>query len=140
MTNPGVPASWTAGPGRPAGQAQPIGQVMPQQRVVVRGEIRGFTAMALRGCPACRYELSDGTGELDLMFLGRLEVRGLEKGRRCTAAGTAATRDDRIVLWNPRYELEPRDTDDSDGSGSAAPVEAAPESAIAQTACVTATG
>ncbi len=91
----------------PTGKIRPIREVQPQQRVAVRGEIRSSTAMALRGCPACRYVLTDGTGELDLMFLGRVEVRGLEKGRRCTAEGTAATRDDRIVLWNPRYQLEP---------------------------------
>jgi hypothetical protein len=91
----------------PMGRVRPIGQVRPQQRAVVSGEIRSSTAMALRGCPACRYVLADGTGELDLMFLGRVEVRGMEKGRRCTAEGMAAARDDRTVMWNPRYQLEP---------------------------------
>jgi hypothetical protein len=85
-----------------------IAQVRPRERVVVHGEIRSVTVMALRGCPACRYTLADGTGTLELMFLGRLEVRGLDKGRFCTAEGRAATWDDRIVLWNPRYELDPR--------------------------------
>jgi hypothetical protein len=105
----------------PIGQVMPIGQVRPQQRVVVSGEIRSTTAMALRGCPACRYTLVDGTGELDLIFLGRVEIRGLEKGRRCTAGGTTATRDDRIVLWNPRYTLEPADEECYDPADPAEP-------------------
>jgi hypothetical protein len=105
----------------PVGQVRPVNEVRPQERVVVRGEIRSSTAMALRGCPACRYALADGTGELDLIFLGRVEVRGLEKGRRCTAEGTAATRDDRIVLWNPRYQLEPTDEEGCDLPGPAVP-------------------
>lgn len=98
---------------------------------MVRGEIRSSTAMALRGCPACRYTLADDTGELDLMFLGRVEILGMEKGRRCTAEGTAASRDDRIVLWNPRYELEPAAEQDSDGPGPAAPRPAEPDSPTA---------
>lgn len=85
---------------------RPIGKVRPQERVAVRGVIVASTPMALRGCPACRCALTDGTGELDLMFLGRIEVPGLEQGRRCIAEGTAAVRDDRIVLWNPRYQIE----------------------------------
>jgi hypothetical protein len=115
---------------RPIGKVRPIGQVRPQERVVVSGEIRSSTAMALRGCPACKYELVDGTGELDLMFLGRVEVRGLEKGRRCTAEGMAATRDDRIVLWNPRYQLEPADDEACDVSGPALPEQAGAGQAV----------
>jgi hypothetical protein len=106
---------------------QSISQVRPQQRVTVSGEIRSATAMALRGCPACRYELADGTGELDLIFLGRVEVRGLEKGRCCTAQGMAASRDDRIVLWDPRYQLEPADEEGCHVPGQAAPGQAVPD-------------
>jgi hypothetical protein len=90
----------------PAPEFRPIGEVRPQERVAVRGVIRSVTAMALKGCPACRYVLADGTGELDLMFLGRIEIPGLEPGRHCSAEGMTAMRDDRIVLWNPRYQLE----------------------------------
>jgi len=91
----------------PSGEAfRPIGEVQVQERVAVRGFIVSGTPMALCGTPACRYALADATGELDLMFLGRIAVPGLEPGRRCIAEGKAAARDDRIVLWNPRYQLE----------------------------------
>jgi hypothetical protein len=83
----------------------PVAKVLPQDRVIVTGAIKSATPMSISGFPACRYSLADDTGEVDLMFLGRVVIAGLEPGRRCRAEGMAATRDDRIVIWNPRYEL-----------------------------------
>jgi hypothetical protein len=89
----------------------PIGQVQLRSRVTVEGVVGKVTPMLISGSPACCYPLTDHTGELDLLFLGRSAVTGLEPGRWCTATGTAVCRDDRIVLWNPKYELHPGDTD-----------------------------
>lgn len=84
-----------------------IAEVEPRALADVTGTIRSWHAMALAGTPACRYVLADETGELDLLFLGRVKVAGLEPGRRCRAEGRASIRDDRIVIWNPRYLLFP---------------------------------
>jgi hypothetical protein len=97
--------------GRARAVRTPIGQVRPRDRVTVEGVIGQVIPMLISGSPACRYPLTDHTGELDLLFLGRPAVTGLEQGRWCTATGTAVCRDGRIVLWNPRYELHPSDTD-----------------------------
>ena len=85
----------------------PITDVVPQGLAEVCGEISSARAMLIGGVPACRYTLTDGTGELDLLFLGRVKVAGMRCGRRCRAKGTVAQRDDRLALWNPRYWLEP---------------------------------
>jgi hypothetical protein len=87
-------------------EVTPIGGVRQQAKVDVRGLIRSVDAMSLGGTPTFRCALADDTGEIDLLFLGRAAVAGLEPGRRCRAVGTVATRDDRAVLWNPRYWLE----------------------------------
>ena len=87
-----------------------IADAVPQGRADVTGVICSVPAMSIGGMPACRYTLTDGTGELDLLFLGRVEIAGMRCGRRCRAAGTAGRRDDRLVLWNPRYWLEPTDS------------------------------
>ena len=84
-----------------------IGEILPQDRVAVTGVVRSFEALSIGGCPACRYTLADETGEVDLMFLGRVMIAGLEPGWRCGAEGTAADRDGRLVIWNPRYRLHP---------------------------------
>jgi CheY-like chemotaxis protein len=97
-----------------------IGEVRPQVRADVSGVIRSVRAMSIGGTPACSYTLADGTGRLDLLFLGRVEVAGLEKGRRCRAEGMVAVRDDRHVIWNPKYWIQPEDQADQDlGVGDA---------------------
>jgi len=83
-----------------------IAAVRAQQAVAVSGVIRRYRAMSLRGTPACSYTLADGTGEIDLLFLGRISVAGLHPGRGCSAAGMAAVRDGRYVFWNPQYTLQ----------------------------------
>ena len=82
-----------------------IADIAPQRLADVSGVIISATAMSIGGAPACRYTLTDGTGELDLLFLGRVEIAGMRCGRRCRARGRAGKRDDRLVLWNPRYWL-----------------------------------
>ena len=79
--------------------------------VAVSGALVDAAALSISGCPACRYTLDDGTGQVDLLFLGRVMVAGLEVGRRCAAEGAVAERDGRTVIWNPRYQLLPADTD-----------------------------
>jgi hypothetical protein len=82
-----------------------IGEIRPQDHVRVTGVIQSKAAMSLSGCPACRYTLADATGEVDLLFLGRVLIAGLDEGRYCTAEGRAAARDGRIVIWNPWYQV-----------------------------------
>jgi len=89
--------------------------VRAQQPVAVTGVIRRYRAMSLTGTPACCYALADETGEIDLLFLGRISVTGLYPERRCRAAGVAAVRDGRFVLWNPQYWLQ------ADGAAGAGP-------------------
>jgi CheY-like chemotaxis protein len=94
-------------PGGPRPSVTAISDVRPQDFVEVSGIIRSAIAVTIGGSPACRYTLSDRTSELDLLFLGRLAVAGLERGRHCRVAGRAAVRDGRITIWNPRYWLQP---------------------------------
>lgn len=91
-----------------------ITDVVPQGLAEVSGVICSARAMLIGGAPACRYILTDGTGELDLLFLGRVKIPGMRCGRRCRAKGTAGKRDDRLVLWNPRYWLESRGSESPD--------------------------
>jgi hypothetical protein len=97
----------TSGKGQPAAR---IADLVPQGQADVTGVISSMRAMSLAGTPACRYALTDGTGELDLLFMGRVQIAGMECGRRCRAVGTVSRRDDRLVLWNPRYWLDPADS------------------------------
>ena len=54
-----------------------------------------------------RCVLDDGTGQMDLLFLGRDKVPGLGVGARCHVEGTARMDHGRLTLWNPLYRLDP---------------------------------
>ncbi len=91
---------------RPWHSPEPIACVRPRTRVTVAGVIERTVVSAAGSSPLLRCVLADETGELDLLFLGRSQITGLESGRRCTATGRAALHDGGLVIWNPRYTLE----------------------------------
>ena len=57
--------------------------------------------------PTLEAELYDGSDVVTLVWLGRRHIAGIEPGRQLTIRGRVATRDDRKVVYNPYYELEP---------------------------------
>jgi RecG-like helicase len=91
--------------GRPV--ARRISAARPQARVAVTGIITATQAVTIGSSPAYRCTLTDGTDEIYVLFLGRTAVSGLTAGRRCSVAGTAGTSGGRLVVWNPRYWLQP---------------------------------
>jgi hypothetical protein len=89
--------------------ARRISDARPQARVAVTGIITATQTVTIGTSPAYCCTFTDGTGEIYLLFLGRTEVPGLRGGRRCSVAGTAAASGGRLVIWNPRYWLQPPD-------------------------------
>jgi hypothetical protein len=55
---------------------------------------------------AYHFTLVDGSGELDVLFLGRSDTRGLQPSARIVAEGTVGSYDGKLALWNPRYAIE----------------------------------
>ena len=92
--------------------ARSVAYARPQSRVDVSGIIIATETISVGGSPTCRCLLTDGTGAIDLLFLGRPAIPGLEAGRRCSAAGMTAAFRGRLAIWNPRYMLEPVQDDD----------------------------
>jgi hypothetical protein len=109
-----------------------ISDARPQARVAVTGIITATKTVTIGSSPAYRCALTDGTGEICLLFLGRAEVPGLTAGRRCRVAGTAAASGGWLVVWNPRYRLEP-----PDGTGKICPQERRVPAGAGETAHLT---
>lgn len=80
-------------------------EVTAQARVAVTGTVLSARSVTRGSGPAYRCILDDGTGQIDLLFLGRRSVPGLSTGTRCTAKGTARAEGERLVVWNPFYTL-----------------------------------
>jgi hypothetical protein len=85
----------------------PIAQAGDREVVTVSGVLRAVTLRPRAGMPALEAELFDGTDALDVVWLGRRSIAGIEPGRRLTASGRVGLARGRRVLFNPRYELRP---------------------------------
>jgi len=86
----------------------PCGELSGRRRATVSGTLRAVTLRPQGGVPALEAELSDGTGSLVLVWLGRREIAGIEAGAALRVDGFVACTEGRKVLYNPRYELVSR--------------------------------
>ncbi|RPK90091.1 hypothetical protein EES46_13760 [Streptomyces sp. ADI98-10] len=84
-----------------------ISECSDRQIVKVAGTLRTVTLRPRAGVPALEAELFDGTEPLDVVWLGRRAIVGIEPGRRIIASGRVAMSQGRRVLFNPTYELRP---------------------------------
>ncbi|WP_035849109.1 OB-fold nucleic acid binding domain-containing protein [Kitasatospora azatica] len=85
----------------------PIALAGDREVVTVSGTLRTVTLRPRAGVPALEAELFDGSDALDVVWLGRRSISGIEPGRRLTASGRISHARGRRVLFNPRYELRP---------------------------------
>ena len=79
-----------------------------RSHVRLHGTINTVTLRPRGGVPALEAELYDGSGSLDLVWLGRREIAGIDPGRRVRVEGLVCVMDGRRTMFNPRYDLLPR--------------------------------
>lgn len=84
-----------------------ISECGDRQFVRVTGTLRTVTLRPRAGVPTLEAELFDGSAALDLVWLGRRAIAGIEPGRKVIAWGRVAMNRGRPVLFNPKYELRP---------------------------------
>ncbi|GAA2414761.1 OB-fold nucleic acid binding domain-containing protein [Actinomadura vinacea] len=85
--------------------ATPITACATRKRARVAGTLRTVTLRPRGGAPALEAELYDGTDVINLVWLGRRKIAGIDPGRRLHAEGLVSLQDGRKVMFNPRYEL-----------------------------------
>jgi hypothetical protein len=88
-----------------------VSDARPQSRLCASGIIRKTETIIVGNSPTFRCEFSDGSEEIDLLFLGREMVPGLDAGRHATVEGMVGRHQGMLVVWNPSYQLAPRDDD-----------------------------
>ncbi|VTR78760.1 OB-fold nucleic acid binding domain-containing protein [Cellulomonas hominis] len=86
----------------------PVAAATDRHRVKVSGVIRSVVLRPRQGVPALEAELYDGSGTVQLVWLGRREIAGIEPGRRLKVEGLVCSREGRRSMFNPRYELRAR--------------------------------
>lgn len=83
----------------------PLGEVTPRSLEHTGGRI-SYVEVSPRDAPArLVVRLIDPTGSVDLVFLGRRFVAGLEPGVVMCVEGRVAAGKDVPLIFNPRYEL-----------------------------------
>ncbi|WP_248961270.1 OB-fold nucleic acid binding domain-containing protein [Sphaerisporangium perillae] len=87
--------------------ATPIASCGQRRRFCVAGTLRTVTLRPRGGVPSLEAELYDGSDVIDLVWLGRRKIVGIEPGRVVRAEGLVSVQDGRKVMFNPRYELRP---------------------------------
>ena len=64
--------------------------------------IRATQTVAVGSSLAYRCVVTDGTGELDLLFLGRAAIVGLAEGTWCRVEGAVTRRRGRLTVCHPQ--------------------------------------
>lgn len=85
--------------------ADAIADCVDRTRVTLRGTIEVLTVRPREDTPWLEAELSDGTGRVRLVWMGRHEIPGIEAGRELIVRGRISVADGVRRLYNPAYEL-----------------------------------
>ncbi|MHA7133163.1 OB-fold nucleic acid binding domain-containing protein [Oerskovia turbata] len=85
-----------------------VADLANRRRATVSGVMRSVILRPREGVPTVEAELYDGTGSLDLVWLGRRRIAGVEPGRRVRVEGLVCEIEGRRTMFNPRYELRAR--------------------------------
>jgi hypothetical protein len=73
----------------------------------VVGRLREVVYTPSETVPTLVAELFDGSDAIDLVWLGRRRIPGVEPGRRVLARGRIGVHNGRNAIYNPYYELLP---------------------------------
>jgi hypothetical protein len=87
--------------------ATPVARCPRGEKVTISGRLISVVYCPRTNLPTLEAELFDGSGTVTLVWLGRRRISGIEPGRSLSAEGRLAVRDDRKVMYNPVYSLEP---------------------------------
>lgn len=88
--------------------ATPIADVIPRQPAMVCGEVRSVALRPRVQVPALVVELYDGTRPMNLVWLGRREIAGIQSGIMLRAWGRASLINGVPTIFNPSYEIVPQ--------------------------------
>lgn len=88
-------------------EACPAHDCRPGESVALLGRLRYVDLRPTDAICALTAELFDGTDSVQLIWLGRRSIRGIEPGRTLKVRGRVAIRGGAKVMYNPDYELLP---------------------------------
>ena len=76
-----------------------------RERQTISGVLRSVRYPPREMPPELVAELYDGSGVVELVWLGRREIPGIEPGRRLVVSGRLTSGERHLVMYNPAYTL-----------------------------------
>ena len=92
----------------------PIVEVQARRKAKVTGRVVAVRVQPWGGAATLEATLSDGTGQVTIVFLGRRHVGGVKPGALMTAEGVLGTHGNRVAMLNPIYEFVAQSPDGAD--------------------------
>jgi amino acid transporter len=98
-------ATFKAPPVAPIAGTTPIAELAYRERMRFGGRVRSVRVQPLSGVPTLVCTVVDDTGAVNLVFLGRRAIPGVEPGCRIVAEGMVGRHAGRLAVINPMYQL-----------------------------------
>jgi len=83
----------------------PLSALHRGSEVRVTGRLRSVTYTPRETVPTLAAELFDGSAAIELVWLGRRRIAGVEPGRRLLVEGRVGVHEGNLAIYNPRYVL-----------------------------------
>jgi RecG-like helicase len=77
----------------------------PRQHVKIAGIVNRITVFPTEGNESLEALVSDGTGEVTVVFMGRRSIPGLSLGTKLAVEGVLGEKRGHPRLVNPKFEL-----------------------------------
>jgi len=84
---------------------EPIGGLRERDATEIAGRVRSMSITNVSGSHELRCVIADNTGSVALIFQGRSNVPGIERGTRLLVRGTVTSLRREAVILNPQYEI-----------------------------------
>ncbi len=82
-----------------------IGDLAYRQRGRIQGRVHSVRLQPWSGLHALECTVVDGSGAINLVFLGRRQIAALSPGATIVAEGMVGKHDGRLAMINPGYEI-----------------------------------
>lgn len=83
------------------------GELVDRKQATVAGSVRCLTTPPRQGMPVLMAELFDGERSVNLVWIGRRRIAGIEPGVFLIAEGRVATVKGQPAIFNPTYQIVP---------------------------------
>ncbi len=87
--------------------ASRVCEVTERKKASLYGVLRSATFPAPTGPGSFSATLFDGTGSIDVVWLGRKSVPGIKAGIRLAVQGMVVSRSNGLCIINPTFQIEP---------------------------------